>query len=159
MQQRVAILGEDDRRLVDAAQKTGERGDLRLVPRRSFRGARESAEKPALVRGILETEKRRPGRRLVSPSCARRRRIAEGKIDLAAQSASVVDVERREPPVDRMLQRSRARKRSLVQHRQREPVVARASARLVLKPNRPREARQQARACERSSRLIRTCSR
>ncbi len=82
MQQRVAILGEHDCRLVHTPQKTGERGDLRLAPRGSFRRAPESAEEPPLVRGTAETEKRRPCRRFVGPRVLAVP-IAEGKNNLA----------------------------------------------------------------------------
>ena len=63
--QRVPVFGEDNRRLADALEQAREGVDLRFVPRGPGSHIEHRPQKPALVGGIVQGEKRRPGRRLV----------------------------------------------------------------------------------------------
>ena len=106
---------------------------------------------------VLETEQRRPAGRFVGRGQLARE-IAERKVELAC-NLFLRCRQRREPAIDRLLQRSRAGQRPFVQHRKREPeVVSGVCLPVLLSGWRATNAASS--ACIRaSSRLIRTCSR
>ena len=117
VQQRIAILGEDDDRLGDPAEKPDERRNLRFVSRRLMRGSRQLAEHRVFARGIVE----RQARQL-------RRSVGIGGVTVGIRHGERelmglprIRRQRVEPPCDSALERSGARERPLVQDREREP--------------------------------------
>ena len=118
MLERVAIFGEHDGRFADTAKQPDERGSLRLTPCRCARGGRDLLEQQTLARRIAQRQ-RGEVRRFIS----RLRlgiRIEKRQARLPRIMRCVL-TQRVETSFDGLLQRSRARQRALVQHRERQP--------------------------------------